>query len=102
MNTANTKKSPWIIVAVLVFCTMIATFNETILNVALLPIAEEFSVSNGTAQWLVTSYMLVSTVMVPVTAFLYQSIPTKVSAAILRRAFRLCWYAVCFRPSAQA
>lgn len=77
MNTAKTKKSPWIIVAVLVFCTMIATFNETILNVALLPIAEEFSVSNGTAQWLVTSYMLVSTVMVPVTAFLYQSIPTK-------------------------
>lgn len=71
------KKNPWIIVAVLVFCTMIATFNETILNVALLPVAKEMSVSSATAQWLITSYMMISTVMVPVTAFLYQSIPTK-------------------------
>lgn len=77
MNNTKTKKNPWLIVGVLVFCTMIATFNETILNVALLPIAEELSISSATAQWLITCYMLVSTVMVPVTAFLYQSIPTK-------------------------
>lgn len=77
MNTKETNKNPWLIVAVLVFCTMIATFNETILNVALLPIAEDLSVSSAAAQWLITCYMLISTVMVPVTAFLYQSIPTK-------------------------
>ena len=77
MKNKEVKKNPWLIVAVLVFCTMIATFNETILNVALLPIAQEMSVSSATAQWLITSYMMISTVMVPVTAFLYQSIPTK-------------------------
>ena len=77
MKNKKMKKNPWLIVIVLVFCTMIATFNETILNVALLPIAEELSVSSATAQWLITSYMMISTVMVPVTAFLYQSIPTK-------------------------
>lgn len=77
MKAHERKKNPWLIVAVLVFCTMIATFNETILNVALLPIAQEMSVSSATAQWLITSYMMISTVMVPVTAFLYQSIPTK-------------------------
>ena len=76
-NNKKVKKNPWLIVAVLVFCTMIATFNETILNVALLPIAQEMAVSSATAQWLITSYMMISTVMVPVTAFLYQSIPTK-------------------------
>ena len=77
MKNNERKKNPWLIVAVLVFCTMIATFNETILNVALLPIAQEMSVSSATAQWLITCYMMISTVMVPVTAFLYQSIPTK-------------------------
>ncbi len=84
MKNKEVKKNPWLIVAVLVFCTMIATFNETILNVALLPIAQEMSVSSATAQWLITSYMMISTVMVPVTAFLYQSIPTK----------RLCFGAI--------
>ena len=77
MKNMERKKSPWLIVAVLVFCTMIATFNETILNVALLPVAQEMAVSSATAQWLITGYMMISTVMVPVTAFLYQSIPTK-------------------------
>ena len=77
MKKNEKEKNPWLIVAVLVFCTMIATFNETILNVALLPVAQEMSVSSATAQWLITSYMMISTVMVPVTAFLYQSIPTK-------------------------
>ena len=77
MKNNERKKNPWLIVTVLVFCTMIATFNETILNVALLPVAKEMSVSTTTAQWLITCYMLISTVMVPVTAFLYQSIPTK-------------------------
>ena len=77
MKKNETKKNPWLIVAVLVFCTMIATFNETILNVALLPVAQEMSVTSAIAQWLITGYMMISTVMVPVTAFLYQSIPTK-------------------------
>ena len=77
MKNNERKKNPWLIVIVLVFCTMIATFNETILNVALLPVAQEMSVSSATAQWLITCYMMISTVMVPVTAFLYQSIPTK-------------------------
>lgn len=73
------KKSinPWIIIGVLVFSATVALFNETILNVALITIADDMAVSTSAVQWLITGYMLVTSVMVPVTAFLYQSIPTK-------------------------
>lgn len=71
------QKNPWIIIGVLVFSALVATFNETILNVALRIISEDMHTSMANVQWLITGYMLVTSVMVPVTAFLYQSIPTK-------------------------
>lgn len=55
----------------------LATFNETFLNVALTPIMQDFNVTSGTVQWVSTAYMLVAAVTVPVTSFLYRSIPTK-------------------------
>lgn len=71
------QRNPWIIIGVLVFSALVATFNETILNVALRIISEDMNTSMSSVQWLITGYMLVTSVMVPVTAFLYQSIPTK-------------------------
>ncbi len=75
--TERRKRNPWLSVGVLVFSALAATFNETSLNVALLPVAEDMNVGTAAVQWLITGYMLVTAVMVPVTAFLYQSIPTK-------------------------
>jgi DHA2 family lincomycin resistance protein-like MFS transporter len=69
----NTKA----IVGVLVFSAFIAVFNETILNVALNTLMEEMHVTAGTIQWIITAYMIVVSVMVPVTAFLIQSFETK-------------------------
>lgn len=65
------------IIGILVFSAFIATFNETILNVALSPLMKEMNITAGTIQWLVTGYMIVTSVMVPVTAFLIQSFETK-------------------------
>lgn len=65
------------IIAVLVFSAFIATFNETILNVALSGIMKEMNVTAGTAQWLITAYMIVTSVMVPITAFLILTFKTK-------------------------
>ncbi len=48
------------------FC---AAFNENLINVALVKIMSEFNVGAGTAQWLVTGYMLVTAIIVPVMAF---------------------------------
>ena len=77
MGAKEKTRNPWVIVMVLVFATMICTFNETIINVALIPMSEDMGVSLSLVQWMITGYMLISTVMVPITAFLYQSIPTK-------------------------
>lgn len=65
------------IIGILVFSAFIATFNETILNVALNPLMNEMKVTAGTVQWLITAYMIVTSVMVPVTAFLIQTFKTK-------------------------
>lgn len=65
------------IIAVLVFSAFIATFNETILNVALSSIMKDFNITAGTVQWVITAYMLVTSIMVPVTAFLYETFKTK-------------------------
>ncbi len=70
-------KNPWIIVVILVLSTIVATFNETMLNVALISISNDLSVTMATSQWMITGYMMVTSVMVPVTAFLYSSVPTK-------------------------
>lgn len=79
MESKNTQKkiNTNAIIAVLVFSGLIATFNETILNVALSPLMVEFNVTAGTIQWLITAYMIVVAVSVPVTAFLIQSFKTK-------------------------
>lgn len=65
---------PGLIIFVAAF---LATFNETFLNVAFTPIMKDLGVGISTVQWLSTAYMLGAAVMVPVSAFLYRSIPTK-------------------------
>jgi DHA2 family lincomycin resistance protein-like MFS transporter len=65
------------IISVLVFSAFISVFNETILNIALSPLMEEMHVAAGTIQWIITTYMIVVAVLVPVTAFLIQSFETK-------------------------
>ena len=65
------------IIGVLVFSAFLAVFNETILNVALSSLMTEMNVTAGTIQWIITAYMIVVSVMVPVTAFLIQSFETK-------------------------
>jgi DHA2 family lincomycin resistance protein-like MFS transporter len=69
----NTKA----IIAVLVFSGFIAVFNETILNVALSNLMVEMNVTAGTIQWIITAYMIVVAILVPITAFLIQTFETK-------------------------
>ena len=72
-----TLREPSTIVAVAAFAAFLATFNETFLNVALTPIMDDLAVGAGTVQWVTTAYMLAAAIMVPVTGFLYRSVPTK-------------------------
>lgn len=75
MNHASVKNTAAILFVV-AFCTLLATFNETFLNVALTPIMADLVVDTATVQWVTTAYMLAAAIMVPVTGFLYRSMLT--------------------------
>lgn len=75
MNQASIKNTAAILFVV-AFSTLLATFNETFLNVALTPIMADLAVDTATVQWVTTAYMLAAAIMVPVTGFLYRSVPT--------------------------
>jgi DHA2 family lincomycin resistance protein-like MFS transporter len=75
LNSA--RNNPKIIIAVAALAVFLATFNETFLGVAFAPIMNDFGIGVSTVQWLATAYMLGAAVMVPVSAFLYRSIPTR-------------------------
>ena len=49
----------------------LAGFNENLVNMALLSIMAEFGVDSIAAQWLVTGYMIVATIVVTAMAFLF-------------------------------
>ncbi len=74
----NNKKQALFIFIICAFSAFLATFNETFLNVGFSSIATSLSVDFSLVQWLATAYMLGAAVMVPVSAFLYRKIPTKV------------------------
>lgn len=77
MALKNASRSAGAILLIVSFSTFLATFNETFLNVALTPIMADLEVNAATVQWVTTAYMLAAAIMVPVTGFLYRSIPTK-------------------------
>ncbi|HSU80447.1 MAG TPA: DHA2 family efflux MFS transporter permease subunit [Candidatus Angelobacter sp.] len=69
--------NPIPIIAVLILGAFTAILNQTLLNVALPKIMTDLNVSYNTVQWLVTGYMLVNGVLIPVTAFLMETFSTR-------------------------
>ncbi|HCY6645270.1 TPA: DHA2 family efflux MFS transporter permease subunit [Staphylococcus aureus] len=59
------------ILAALLFGMFIAILNQTLLNVALPKINTEFNISASTGQWLMTGFMLVNGILIPITAYLF-------------------------------
>lgn len=64
--------------AVLYGGAFMAGFNENLVNMALVAVMDEFSIDSVTAQWLVTGYMIVATVVVMCMAYLYRRIKLRV------------------------
>lgn len=63
-------KPPYAMIAILFVGAFIAFLNNTLLNIALPTIMEEFSIMPSTVQWLTTGYMLVNGILIPASAFL--------------------------------
>ena len=60
------------LLGVLYAAAFLAGFNENLVNMALMSIMGEYGVDSVTAQWLVTGYMIASTVVVMCMAFFYR------------------------------
>ena len=66
-----------LIVAVMLISAFVAILNQTLLNTALPHIMRELKINENTSQWLITGFMLVNGVMIPLTAYLMDRIKTK-------------------------
>ncbi|MBP1999283.1 DHA2 family multidrug resistance protein [Paenibacillus shirakamiensis] len=63
---------------VLMVGLFLAILNQTLLNVALPHITNEYGITTNTAQWLLTGYMLVNGVLIPLSAFLIERFGVRV------------------------
>jgi EmrB/QacA subfamily drug resistance transporter len=61
------------VLTVLLIGMFIAILNQTLINVALPVLINDFNVSASTAQWLTTGFMLVIGILIPISAFLMRS-----------------------------
>ncbi|WP_107923961.1 DHA2 family efflux MFS transporter permease subunit [Lysinibacillus parviboronicapiens] len=76
-TNAMQKKPPYGMIAILFIGAFVAILNETLLNVALPSIMEEFDVNATTVQWLSTGYMLINGILIPASAFFIQRFTDK-------------------------
>lgn len=74
-DNPNVKVMP--LMLSLIIGAFFAILNETLLNIALLTLMEEFSISLPTVQWMATGFMLVMAVVIPISALLLQWFTTR-------------------------
>lgn len=63
------EKPPYGMIAILFVGAFVAFLNNTLLNIALPTIMDEFAVKPSQVQWLTTGYMLVNGILIPASAF---------------------------------
>jgi len=63
------KVSPWIITIAVVFPTFVDALNSSIANVALKDIAGTFSITNDESLWILTSFLIAMSVLLPASAW---------------------------------
>lgn len=66
------------LLVVLYGSAFLAGFNENLMNMALMSIMGEFGIDSVLAQWTVTGYMIVATIVVMSMAFLYRRIKLRI------------------------
>jgi EmrB/QacA subfamily drug resistance transporter len=71
-KAAPHDQPPYGIIAVLIVGAFIAFLNNTLLNIALPSIMVDLDIGPSTVQWLTTGFMLVSGIMIPLSAYLIQ------------------------------
>ncbi|WP_052460181.1 MFS transporter [Tessaracoccus massiliensis] len=65
------------VIPILLVASFVVILNETTMNVALTSIMADFGVTERTAQWLTTAFMLTMAVVIPITGWLLDRLPTR-------------------------
>ncbi|MBT2728058.1 EmrB/QacA subfamily drug resistance transporter [Neobacillus sp. B4I6] len=68
----KTAGPPYGVLAILIIGAFIAFLNNTLLNIALPSIMTDLKIDPSTGQWLITGFMLVNGILIPLSAFLIQ------------------------------
>src|SRR5690625_1814467 len=74
-NDPNVKTLP--IMLSLIIGAFFAILNETLLNIALTTLMEQFHITLPTVQWMATGFMLVMGIVIPISALLVQWFSTR-------------------------
>jgi len=74
---AETKIRTGPLFAVMFIGAFIAFLNQTLINTALPQIMDVFQIDAATADWLITIYMLINGIVIPITAFLLERFTTR-------------------------
>ena len=87
------------VIPVLLIAAFVVILNETTMNVALSSIMADLGISERTAQWLTTAFMLTMAVVIPVTGWLMDRLPTRRVFALAMSLFSLGTLACAVAPS---
>lgn len=74
-DNPNVKVLP--IMLTLIIGAFFAILNETLLNIALVTLMDQFSISLTAVQWMATGFMLVMAIVIPISALLLQWFTTR-------------------------
>ncbi|CCH30280.1 DHA2 family efflux MFS transporter permease subunit [Actinosynnema sp. NPDC047251] len=66
------------VIGVLLVATFVVVLNETIMGVALPVLLTELNVTAAVGQWLTAGFLLTMSVVIPITGYLIQRVPTRV------------------------
>lgn len=77
------------VIALLLVSAFVVILNETVLSVALPPIMDDLGITETTAQWLTTGFMLTMAVVIPITGFLMGRFSTRQVFALAMSTFTL-------------
>lgn len=72
MEIKRETKGFYVMLGIILAGAILTMLNQSIINIALPHIMNDFSVDASTVQWIVTGYMLVTGIVVPISAFLVQ------------------------------
>lgn len=77
------------ILTVLMVGAFVTILNQTLDNVAIPHMMQDFDVSASTIQWIVTGYMLTNGVLIPITAYLMESVGSRKLVLISMSSFTI-------------